>query len=154
MNKISPESVISIIPAFKENSKLIKVLSNFSDVEINEICVIVDCVTEKYLKKIRAMKNRIDIPIHIISRKNRKGIGSAIREGIQYAKHRGYEVAVIVAGNNKDDPKEISRLIKPILKEGYDYVQGSRFLKGGKSYRNPLKMNYEESIGHKYKGIV
>jgi len=43
-----------------------------------------------------------------------------------------------MAGNNKDDPREIPRLLTPILKEGYDYVQGSRFLPGGKRVKNPF----------------
>ena len=65
-------------------------------------------------------------------------MGSAIREGIKYAIGNGYDIVVVMAGNNKDDPHEISRLLVPILKEGYDYVQGSRFLPGGKHVKTPL----------------
>ncbi len=43
-----------------------------------------------------------------------------------------------MAGNNKDDPTEIPRLITPILQEGVDYVQGSRFLPGGATSNLPL----------------
>jgi len=47
-------------------------------------------------------------------------------------------IAVVLAGNNKDDPREISRLLEPIIKEECDYVQGSRFLTGGKRVKNPF----------------
>ena len=40
-----------------------------------------------------------------------------------------------MASNGKDNPFQLSRLINPIIKENYDYIQGSRFLRGG-SYKN------------------
>ena len=49
----------------------------------------------------------------------------------RYALENKYEVIVIMAGNGKDNPEEIERLLRPITEEGYDFVQGSRFLSGG-----------------------
>jgi dolichol-phosphate mannosyltransferase len=40
-------------------------------------------------------------------------------------------VAVIMAGNDKDDPREIPRLLAPIADDEADFVQGSRWMKGG-----------------------
>ena len=57
----------------------------------------------------------------------RKGVGAAIRTAIKYARENQYEVLVIMAGNDKDNPNEVSGLIEPIFKEGYDFVQGSRY---------------------------
>jgi dolichol-phosphate mannosyltransferase len=58
----------------------------------------------------------------------RRGVGAAIRTGIEYAIAQGYEIIVIMAGNDKDNPVEIPQLLEPILKENYDVVQGSRYL--------------------------
>jgi len=58
----------------------------------------------------------------------RCGVGAAIRTGITYARTHGYEIIVIMAGNDKDDPEEIPQLLGPIVREGYDLVQGSRYL--------------------------
>ena len=63
-----------------------------------------------------------------IRHENRGGVGAAIRTAIKYALSQGYEVLVIMAGNDKDNPDEIPRLIDPIIQEGYDLVQGSRYL--------------------------
>jgi len=41
------------------------------------------------------------------------------------------DIAVVVAGNNKDAPEEIIRLLDPICERGCDFVMGSRFLPGG-----------------------
>ncbi len=64
------------------------------------------------------------------------GLGAAIKAGVRYALDNGYEIFVIMAGNNKDDPCQASSLIKPIIEEDIDFVQGSRFIEGG-SFENP-----------------
>ena len=68
----------------------------------------------------------------------RTGIGACVKRCVTYARENGYDVLVVFAGNNKDDPAEIPRLLEPILEEGVDYVQGSRFLPGGSSPNLPL----------------
>jgi dolichol-phosphate mannosyltransferase len=59
------------------------------------------------------------------------GVGFALRRGLEIAREGGYDVVVTIAGNNKDDPSEIPRLLDPICDEGCDFVIGSRFLAGG-----------------------
>lgn len=58
-----------------------------------------------------------------------KGVGSAIKTAIAYAQANGYDILVIMAGNDKDNPEEIPALTAPIIDQGYDFVQGSRYLK-------------------------
>lgn len=138
MSKLASARVISIIPIYQDASDLLKVLSKFNGKTVEEICVVADCVPNRHIGRIGAMEEKSGVPISLISRENRNGVGSAIRSGLQYALSRKYDVAVIMAGNNKDDPGEIPRLLTPILDEGYDYIQGSRFLSGGKCPNNPL----------------
>ncbi len=45
------------------------------------------------------------------------------------------------AGNNKDAPEEIPRLLDPIV-DGADFVQGSRFLAGGRTGGMPLYRHF------------
>ena len=60
-----------------------------------------------------------------------RGVGAALRAGLELAAKK-YSVAIVIAGNDKDDPTEIPRLLDPILDAEADLVQGSRYLKGGK----------------------
>jgi dolichol-phosphate mannosyltransferase len=53
----------------------------------------------------------------------------------QYALDHAYDIVVTQAGNDKDDPLELPRLLDPIINGEADFVQGSRFLPGG-SYGN------------------
>ena len=64
----------------------------------------------------------------------RRGAGAAIRAGLIAARTNGHWGVVVMAANGKDDPAEAVRLIQR-LRAGDDYVQGSRFLRGG-SHRN------------------
>jgi dolichol-phosphate mannosyltransferase len=138
MSKADFQRKIAIIPVLNDRGNIVKVLAKFRDEIVDEICIVVDCATKDDLDEIGKAAAKIGTPVHVIRNKERKGVGHAIREGIEYALGNGYGVAVVLAGNNKDDPREIPRLLIPILKEDYDYVQGSRFLSGGKRVKNPF----------------
>jgi dolichol-phosphate mannosyltransferase len=130
--------IIAIIPACHNTPQLIKVLNSFKEKVVNEICVIIDCATKEDLELIARITIKSPILINVLSKKHREGIGVAIREGIKYALARKYDIAVIMAGNGKDQPSEIPRLLAPILRKKFDYVQGSRFLSGGRTVKNPF----------------
>jgi dolichol-phosphate mannosyltransferase len=66
-----------------------------------------------------------------------RGIGAAIRAGLDAARAEGCGIAVVMAASGKDRPEEIPSLLAKI-DEGYDYVQGSRFMKGGVSVNLPF----------------
>jgi len=138
MNNADSLKEIAIIPVYNDTGNIAKVLAKFTDKIVDEICIVADCATKDELDEIGKAAAKIGTPVHIIRNRTRKGVGYAIREGIEYALGNGYDVAVVIAGNNKDDPREIPRLLTPILEEDYDYVQGSRFLPGGKRVRNPF----------------
>ena len=56
------------------------------------------------------------------------GVGAAIRRAFTYAIENGFDVIVVMAGNNKDFPEHITNLIDPIADGCADFVQGSRYL--------------------------
>lgn len=63
-------------------------------------------------------------------------LGAQIRMAFAWALDQGYDGVILVDGNDKDDTHEISRFIAK-LDAGYDFIQGSRFVRGGKAIRNP-----------------
>ena len=50
---------------------------------------------------------------------------------------RGYEGIITIDGNNKDSIEDVPSFIKK-LNDGYDLIQGSRFIKGGRAVNTPL----------------
>ena len=114
------------------------VLERFEPGIVDEICVVADSPSPRTLKRIEEARQSISVLVHLIHNSERKGIGYAIRQGYSYALDNKFDLIVVMAGNGKDDPKEIPRLTAPILIEGMDYVQGSRFLPGGRREKNPF----------------
>jgi len=129
---------IVIIPVYHQLGTIGKVLAKFTNPAVDEICLVIDCPNERLLQETEIASREIKIPVHIIKNSRRMGVGYAIREGIKYALDNGYDTIAVMAGNDKDDPREIPRLLNPIVKEGYDYVQGSRFLPGARRVKNPI----------------
>ena len=69
------------------------------------------------------------------------GVGAGLRAGFGWAKQHGFDVIVVIAGNNKDAPEEITRLLEPIA-AGADFVQGSRYLSGGRTGGMPAYRHF------------
>jgi dolichol-phosphate mannosyltransferase len=78
---------------------------------------------------------QFDFPL--IRHPQNRGLGAAIKSGMRYALDNNYDVFSILAGNNKDDPTQIPRLLAPIHEGRADYVQGSRFASGGSDHNTP-----------------
>jgi dolichol-phosphate mannosyltransferase len=80
----------------------------------------------------------------VIRHVTNQGVGAAIRSGIKYAMQEGrYDYVVIMSSNGKMLPKEIPLVIRPILDDHADYVQGSRFMQGGRA----LSLSTFRSLG-------
>jgi len=63
--------------------------------------------------------------------------GTAFRAGIEKAFEQNYEGIITVDGNNKDSIEDIPKFIEA-LDNGFDFIQGSRFKKGGEHKNTPL----------------
>ncbi len=64
------------------------------------------------------------------------GLSSSLRVAMAYALEAGYEGIVIMDGNNKDGPAALADFAAQ-LDAGMDYVQGSRFMPGGRAENTP-----------------
>ena len=119
----------AIIPVFNEQNRIGGVLERFAAGLADEVVVVDDGSTDETPNVIGRY------PVTALRHQTRRGIGAAIRTGLDHLASRGFDAAVVMAGNGKDDPAEIPRLVAPLRTGGADYVQGSRFLDGG-SFNN------------------
>ncbi|MCL4437206.1 MAG: glycosyltransferase family 2 protein [Thaumarchaeota archaeon] len=133
---VSPRNtIIAIIPVYAEYT-IGKVIKQFKDGLVDEICVVLDSPDPDIADMV--INAETTTPIKIIKNKQRSGIGAAIRQGFEYALTKGFSIVVVMAGNGKDTPLEIPVLLNPIVNDGYDYVQGSRYLPGGRPVNTPI----------------
>jgi dolichol-phosphate mannosyltransferase len=72
----------------------------------------------------------------ILVKKGPGALGSQMRMAFSWAIRRGYRGVITMDGNNKDGPEALPRFVES-LREGYDHVQGSRFIPGGQSENLP-----------------
>ncbi|MEK7616884.1 MAG: glycosyltransferase family 2 protein [Patescibacteria group bacterium] len=124
---------------YNEADKIRFLLEKFKRFHLNfsyKILFLNDGSTDNSVKviKIFLKKNYIK-NAKIISHTSNRGVGSAIRSVINFGLSNNFDICVIMAGNGKDTPLEIPLLLSPIINDNFDYVQGSRFLKGG-SFKN------------------
>ena len=111
--------------AHNEAKKIGRVLDRFTPGLVDCVAVVDDASTDETADVARS-KGAV-----VISHRVRSGAGAAIRTAIRHARASGFDVLVILAGNDKDRPPEIERLLAAIEDEGCDFVQGSRYLPGG-----------------------
>jgi dolichol-phosphate mannosyltransferase len=124
-------SVLVTVAACDVESSLPSVLEKMPYDLVDEVVVVNDCSRDHTGEVARKF------PVTVIDHPTNRGVGAVIKTGLRRALDRQCEVFVIMAGNGKDDPREIPRLFEAIH-QGYDYVQGSRFVLGGRSENLPL----------------
>lgn len=73
--------------------------------------------------------------------------GAQLRMGFWFALERGYEGIITIDGNNKDSIESVSLFIEK-LEEEFDFVQGSRYVKGGKAINTPIIRHFAVKFIH------
>ena len=121
-------SVIAMAPVLDEEHKIGEVVRRVPRPLVDEVLVIDDGCTDKSPEVARTLGATV-LPMG-----RTVGVGAALRAGYRYAVEKGFDVAVVMAGNNKDSPEEIPALLDPIADGRADFVQGSRFLKGDANF--------------------
>lgn len=116
-------TVMAIAPVYNEEQKIGEVVRRTPRPLVDELLVIDDGCTDRSPEVAREGGARIlDMGACV-------GVGAALRAGYAEAVKGGFDVAVVMAGNNKDSPEEIPDLLDPIADGLADFVQGSRYLK-------------------------
>jgi dolichol-phosphate mannosyltransferase len=64
-------------------------------------------------------------------------LSAQMRMAFAWALASGYQGVVVVDGNGKDDVSAIPLFVEA-LQAGYDHVQGSRFIEGGRAINTPV----------------
>jgi len=125
-----------IIPVINEGERIKKQLgtmrniTNYADIIIADGGSTDNSLNEKVLSKNKVRTLLIKTGLGRLS--------AQMRMGLAYAAEEGYRGFIFIDGNNKDDPSAVKEFIKK-LNEGYDHIQGSRFIEGGKAINTPLQ---------------
>ena len=118
-------TIFLITAAYNEEGKIGEVVRRTPRDIVDTVFVVDDGSTDATADEARRYG------AEVVSLNRVYGAGFSVRLGLREAQRRGIDIAVVIAGNNKDAPEEITRLLDPICDEECDFVIGSRFLDGG-----------------------
>lgn len=126
-----------LIPIINEGDHIVKELARAKEHHISEVADIIicdggstdGCTEEQQLRELEV--NTLLVKDDIGKQ------GAQLRMGFHFAKERGYKGIITIDGNNKDSIEDIPRFIEK-LEDGYDLIQGSRFVKGGVAINTPF----------------
>ena len=138
-----------VLPTFNEKKNISILIPKIESIIENtdEILIVDDNSPDGTAETARDL-NRVYGNIRVIVRKDKMGIGSAIREGYDLAKN---EIIISIDSDLSFDPEVIMEL-KEKIEEGYDMVVGSRHSELGgyeKSRLNTLIKNLASRTGNK-----
>jgi glycosyltransferase involved in cell wall biosynthesis len=122
--------IIICIPAFNEG-KTISDIVNKSKKYANEVIVYDDGSTDDTYEVTKSTGATV------IRNPENKGYGVAIRSLFQAAREQDADVMVTLDSDGQHNPDQIPDLVEPILKQGFDLVVGSRFLKRDNKVKVP-----------------
>jgi len=133
-----------IIPTYNESQNILKILKSIGEFLPKNIlaeAIVVDDnspdgtgkIVENYLKEFKKITG---YTIDVIHRTAKKGLSSAILNGIQQA--RG-DTIVVMDSDFSHPPQIIPRMLDALRKYRCDIVIASRYVKGGKISGWPLK---------------
>jgi glycosyltransferase involved in cell wall biosynthesis len=119
--------VAVVIPALNEAGKIGKVLDRLPRDGRFEAIVVDDGSTDDTSAEARAHGAAI-----VLRHASRQGKGVALRDGWEEGVRRGRPYLAIVDADDQHDPAQLSGALDHLLADDADYVQGSRWMRGGR----------------------
>ncbi len=124
--ELDPSQVAVVIPAYNEAGKIGDVVRKVRRSDAGAVIVVDDASSDG-----TAEEARVAGAERVIRHAANRGVGAAIRTGLEAAKEMGFAVAAILSGDDQHEPCELPRVLGPLFGGAADLVQGSRWLPGG-----------------------
>lgn len=139
-----------VIPILNEGPRIIEQLKKISDENPRVDIIVADGgSSDGTIDEISKKKYCVTT---ILINKDGGGLSAQIRMAFDYCIQSGYTAVVTMDGNNKDGVDGISAISRRVG-QGFDFVQGSRFVAGGRHEGTPftrllgLKLIHSPLIG-------
>ena len=118
-----------ILPTFNEVEDIIQILEAIEALPVQISVLVVDDSSPDGTAERVTDYPSFDKNIFLLKRPMRSGLGSAYREGFQWALKNGYDVCLQMDSDFSHNPNDIPRLLKAVS-DGADIAIGSKYLNG------------------------
>lgn len=122
------KKIVAIIPAYNEEGKIGRLLSKIPKDLFDLVVVINDGSTDRTPQDVHEAEKREQIPLHLITLETNSGLGIAFKHAFRFLKTQPYDIAIIMGGDDQDNPNEAYKFVQEIVDHDYQIVQGSRYL--------------------------
>jgi dolichol-phosphate mannosyltransferase len=133
------------IPVLNEGSRIIQQLDRMCEIDLGADLIIADGGSTDQSVARDVLSPRKVRTLLIKTGPGR--LSAQMRMMFDYALDQGYEGMVALDGNGKDGVEAIPSFVAA-LEQGYDFVQGSRFLPGGEERNTPLDRKLGSKLLH------
>lgn len=126
-----------LIPIINEGERILAELYRVHKAGVDDLCDVILCdggSTDGSMEPEKLAARGVNT---LLTKKGPGRQGAQLRMGMHFALERGYDGILTVDGNNKDSVESVP-LFLARLKQGYDLVQGSRFVRGGLAVNTPI----------------
>ena len=119
-----PLRVGVVVPCYRERANILTVLAAMPEQVTTVFCVDDGCPqqTGDWV----ATQCR-DVRVQVLRHARNQGVGAAMRTGYRAALAAGMDIVVKIDGDGQMDPRDLPRLIAPIVSDQADYTKGNRF---------------------------
>ena len=122
------KTIAVIVPAYNEEKLIGKVLETIPTF-IDHIVVVDDGSSDRTGEVVKAHQQEDSRIIYICHTKN-EGVGGAIVTGYKWARDNEISISVVMAGDAQMDPKDLPKLLDPVVDGEVDYSKGNRLFTG------------------------
>lgn len=135
------------IPVINEGEKILQQLERIQRCKVDQLTDVILCdgwSTDGSTEQGRLKRLGVNT---LLVKKGPGKLSAQLRMGYYWALKRGYEGIVTVDGNGKDSVESVPLFVQA-LDEGYDMIQGSRYLVGGRAINTPWPRHIAVKLLH------
>jgi len=123
------ERPLIILPTYNEADNITQILEAIESLPRQISILVVDDSSPDGTAKMVTDYPSFDRNVFLLKRPKKSGLGSAYREGFQWALKNGYDVCLQMDSDFSHDPNDIPRLLNAV-DDGADIATGSRYVNG------------------------